>query len=98
VTYLIRYGAMGHVARFRATPHPGGPFHRGQAVVIQSNRGIELGEVLIRLDGTALPESTDAVEPDESDKIGWIETNGRARVLRAAGSEDLADGIKVARH
>jgi hypothetical protein len=37
VTYLIRYGAMGHVARFRATPHSAGPFHRGQAVVIQSN-------------------------------------------------------------
>jgi hypothetical protein len=48
--YLIRYGVMGHVARFRASPECGGSLARGQAVVIQTDRGIELGEVLVRLD------------------------------------------------
>jgi hypothetical protein len=48
--YLIRYGVMGYVGRFRASPDCGGPFDRGQAVVIRTDRGVELGEVLIPLD------------------------------------------------
>jgi hypothetical protein len=48
--YLIRYGVMGYVGRFRAAPECGGPLDRGQAVVIQTDRGVELGEVLIPLD------------------------------------------------
>ena len=48
--YLIRYGVMGYVARFRASPECGDSLGRGQAVVIQTDRGIELGEVLVVLD------------------------------------------------
>jgi PSP1 C-terminal conserved region len=48
--YLIRYGVMGYVARFRASPECGGSLERGQAAVIQTDRGIELGEVLAVLD------------------------------------------------
>ena len=48
--YLIRYGVMGYVGRFRAAPDCGGPLGRGQSVVIQTDRGVELGEVLIPLD------------------------------------------------
>jgi uncharacterized membrane protein YgcG len=48
--YLIRYGVMGYVGRFRAAPECGGPLDRGQAVVIQTDRGVELGQVLIPLD------------------------------------------------
>ncbi len=51
--YLIRYGVMGHVARFRTSPECGGSLGRGQAVVIQTDRGIELGEVLVLLDEPA---------------------------------------------
>jgi hypothetical protein len=86
LTYLIRYGAMGHIARFGAGLPSAGPFHRGQAVVIQSHRGVELGEVLIRIEDARLPGPQDP----ESDDSGRIETAGEPRVLRAAGSEDLA--------
>jgi len=51
--YLIRYGVMGHVARFRASPECGDSLERGQAVVIQTDRGIELGEVLVLLEDPA---------------------------------------------
>lgn len=51
--YLIRYGVMGYVSRFRAAPECDRPLGRGQAVVIQSDRGLELGEVLLPLEGTA---------------------------------------------
>jgi PSP1 C-terminal conserved region len=49
-TYLIQYGVMGHVGRFQALPECKGPLGRGQVVVIQTDRGIELGEVLVPLD------------------------------------------------
>ena len=90
MAYLIRYGIMGHVARFCDVPPSAGRFHRGQAVVIQSNRGIELGEVLIRFDPAGLPKSIGGAEPAATDFSGRNETSGEPRVLRAAESEDLA--------
>ena len=54
-TYLIRYGVMGHVGRFPAIAECDSPFARGQLVVIQSDRGQELGEVLVTVDGKAVP-------------------------------------------
>ena len=64
LTYLIRYGVMGHIGRFRGHPRCGGPFDRGQAVVIQSHRGMEFGEVLVLLDDeTAAPGRWGEVEP-----------------------------------
>jgi hypothetical protein len=90
VTYLIRYGTMGHIARFRSASPSEGAFDRGQAVVIQSHRGIELGEVLIRFDEPGLPESFGRLEHAKSGDDARIEIAGEPRVLRAAGSEDLA--------
>jgi nitrite reductase (NADH) small subunit/3-phenylpropionate/trans-cinnamate dioxygenase ferredoxin subunit len=49
--FLVRFGAMGHVGKFRA-PEPVG-CHRGDRVVVQSSRGLEIGEVLL----TAEPDS-----------------------------------------
>ena len=57
--YLIRYGVMGYVARFRASSGCGGSLERGQAVVIQTDRGIELGEVLVNLDEPGLAPTID---------------------------------------
>jgi hypothetical protein len=72
--YLIRYGAMGYVGRFRAAAECAGPLDRGRAVVIRTDRGLELGEVLIPLDeaGTARAAA------DE-----------RPRIVRPAGADDL---------
>jgi hypothetical protein len=72
--YLIRYGVMGYVGRFRASPECPGPLGRGQSVVIRTDRGVELGEVLIPLDeaGAAKAQPADL-----------------QRVIRPAGPDDL---------
>jgi len=57
--YLIRYGLMGHVSRFRTSPECDRSLGRGQAVVIQTERGVELGEVLLPLDGLTLAPPVD---------------------------------------
>ena len=57
--YLIRYGVMGYVGRFRVAPECVGPLDRGQTVVIQSERGVELGEVLIPLDEAGAARAAD---------------------------------------
>jgi hypothetical protein len=92
-SYLIRYGVMRHVGRFSALPVREASLERGQLVVIQTDRGVELGEVLIALDDKSAPtrdlpgkttygnngeEGTDSVSIDSS------------RVLRVAGADDLS--------
>ena len=42
--YLVHHGCAGHLGRFRAGD--GAAFIRGAAVVVRSQRGLELGEVL----------------------------------------------------
>ena len=70
--YLISYGLMGQIGRFAADA--GARYERGQAVVIRSHRGIELGEILIE---NPARESTD------------IPPAVTACILRAAGPADL---------
>lgn len=74
--YLIRYGVMGYVGRFRASTEceSWGPLRRGQSVVIRSDRGIELGEVLIPLDESGAARARPADEQ---------------QVIRPAGADDL---------
>lgn len=48
-SYLVRYGLMSQVGRFRADAAD--DFHRGQRVVVRSHRGTELGEVLVSESG-----------------------------------------------
>jgi len=90
LTYLIRYGVMGHVGRFRAFPESGAFPARGEIVVIQSDRGIELGEILICVDGitSAAANSQDDRPPLEAPVP--ISAADRPRVLRRAEPEDLA--------
>lgn len=71
-SYLIRYGMMGQVGRFAADP--GEVYGRGQAVVVRSHRGTEMGEVLIE---TPVGSAAD------------VPPAGTARVLRAAGPGDV---------
>jgi hypothetical protein len=101
LTYLIRYGGMASIARFGAAPESGGPFHRGQTVVIESERGVELGEVLIGFDEPSRPEENDGGETHQNDDGDSVvistskSTTGQTRVLRAAGSEDLARAVQI---
>jgi hypothetical protein len=74
LAYLIRYGVMGYVGRFRAAMDCPGPLGRGQSVVIQTDRGVELGEVLISLDEAVAAKSVDRQQvirpagPDDLDR------------------------------
>ncbi len=43
--YLVRFGLMGHVGRFEASADLN--CARGRRVVLQTNRGLELGEILV---------------------------------------------------
>ncbi len=70
--YLISYGLMAQIGRFAADA--GTRYERGQAVVIRSHRGIELGEILIE---NPARESAD------------IPPAVTACILRAAGPADL---------
>jgi hypothetical protein len=94
LTYLIRYGVMGHIGRFRSDPRCGGPFDRGQAVVIQSHRGIELGEVLLLLDETVALGSWGKLDPGTGEDAAPTEAD-MPHVLRAASSDDLARAENV---
>ena len=79
--YLIRYGAMGYVGRFPAAPECAGPLGRGQAVVIRTDRGVELGEVLVALDEAGAAAALAAE---------------RQRVIRPAGPDDLERSRRAA--
>ncbi len=99
--YLVRYGLMGHVGRF---PLDRGrrleaQIERGQAVVILTDRGVELGEVLVapvrsspaREDAS---ESQEGEAPGSSVRAGDSERNldpDGPRLLRPAAAADLED-------
>ena len=57
-SYLIRFGIMSHVGRFMPLPTCEEPLERGQFVVIQTDRGLELGEILLAGDPGALHAET----------------------------------------
>jgi hypothetical protein len=97
-TYLIRYGVMGHVGRFPAPPECATRFERGVRVVIQSDRGLELGEVLISLDGTAAARGSGATEsaPLPGTALpGAPAPRARPRVLRMAGPDDVMRSLRA---
>lgn len=76
---LIRYGVMGHVGTFALDPDIATVPRRGQTVVIRSDRGLELGEILLLLD-----EPEDSPHPP-----GEAAGDDAPRVLRAAADDDL---------
>ena len=92
-SYLIRYGAMRHVGRFSALTDRDTSLERGQLVVIQTDRGVELGEVLIALDGQSAVgrngpgDTTSRAVGEERMDSDCIDSS---RVLRLAGADDLS--------
>lgn len=82
---------MSHVARFSALCADGASLERGQLVVVQTDRGIELGEVLLVLDGR--PDEAERGDParaSEGDASSLSLSVTAPRVLRAAAPDDLA--------
>ena len=88
--YLIRYGVMGHVGRFCSVPESCAGTARGEIVVIQSDRGTELGEILIRLDEELAVGEHDKRCQSLVEAPRHAFGADRQRVLRRAGPEDLA--------
>jgi hypothetical protein len=104
-TYLVRYGVMSHVGRFPAFPVNDSAFERGQLVVLQTDRGVELGEVLIAVDPKPAA-AKHAVEDTTARPGGAVSDQSVGasgpHVLRAAGPDDLslskrADEARVSR-
>jgi hypothetical protein len=93
--YLVRFGMMGHVGRF----HPDHGNHlaleRGQTVVVETDRGIELGEVLLPLglstEAAATARRTLASAEAEDPELGRSPRRVSPRLLRCAGPDDLAN-------
>lgn len=75
--YLVRYGLMGYVGRFPGPGEAGRQPERGQAVVLRTDRGLELGEVLLPLSSLPGPP-------------GLNGDAGRPRLVRVAHLDDLA--------
>ena len=72
-SFVVRYGQMRYLGEFAGLPEQEHP--RGQRVVVRSDRGTELGEVLC--------PATDRTAP-------FLENPVRGDILRAATLEDLA--------
>ncbi len=89
---VVRYGYMANVGEFRHNlDHPLKP---GRKVVIRTERGVELGEVLAEV--TDDEDRPDGVAPDRLEQ--YIRDNGNdypfrrgGRILREAGEQDIID-------
>ena len=100
---LVRYGLMGHVGPFAGTL-PGEPAtgpERGRLLVIRTDRGEELGEVLLHLPSASCErkpwrQSRDASAAAPSTLMAddWAD---RPRLVRAALSEDLENSRQAER-
>jgi len=77
-TYVVRYGQMRFLGEYAGMPGQDHP--RGQRVVVRTDRGTEMGEVLCpATDRTAL----------------FLESLARGEILRAAAPEDLASETRL---
>jgi hypothetical protein len=92
--YLIRYGVMGHIGKFAVLPGCETSLERDQFVVIQTHRGVELGEVLVPVGGMSALGKNGWDESSASSSVNnaspSLATTDRPHVLRPAGREDLA--------
>lgn len=77
-TYVVRYGQMRFLGEY--TSAPGQEHPRGQRVVVRSDRGTELGEVLC---------------PATDRTASFLENPVRGEIVRPATSDDLADEARL---
>src|SRR4051794_21356304 len=77
--YLVRYGLVGDFGRFRADRPLA--LSRGSRVVVRSERGVELGEVM---------------RPATPRHAAYLPNTSVGRLLRPAGVDDEAGGKRCA--
>jgi hypothetical protein len=96
--YLIRYGLMGHVGRFAHEPAMDFVLDRGQAVVIRTDRGEEVGEVLVPVG--VLSAASAACDDDagraKAQAAAGNARSGQSGLLRPASAQDLEDARRSA--
>src|SRR4051812_43385351 len=80
ISYIVRYGQMRFLGEFQGLTDRDHP--RGQRVVVRTDRGTELGEVLCR--------ATDRT-------AAFLENPARGDILRVASAEDLEAEARQAR-
>ena len=92
--YLVHHGAAGHVGRFRSADGDG--CARGDSVVVRSQRGLELGEVL----AAAEPERVPFPDGFVGELLPHPHLTGHDRALRLfaalekpAGDEELIEAL-----
>jgi cell fate regulator YaaT (PSP1 superfamily) len=93
-TTAVRFGYMRYIGEF--THPPGMKFTCGARVVIQTRRGIEIGEqVSLSCSGCSKAVSRDKIK-------SWVQTCGRdafifdgGRILRESTAADLADYARI---
>ena len=78
-SFIVRCGQMRQLGEFAGLPEQ--PHTRGQRVVVQSDRGLELGEVLC---------------PATAHSVSFMENPRRGAILRVASPEDLAADLALA--
>lgn len=83
--YLIRYGRLGFVGRFRSVS----PLSRGERVVLHGPRGTELGEVLLPLEGSGTDGETIRTATDH-DETHATQSDAIGQALLAAASDAAA--------
>jgi len=90
-TAIVRFGRMRHIGEFRhnldPTPSP------GKQVVVRTERGVEIGTVVVPVESGARPRRVEAAQLEN-----FIASNGPeypfrrdGRILRAANRQDLID-------
>jgi nitrite reductase/ring-hydroxylating ferredoxin subunit len=87
---LVRFGAMGHIGRFRAPV--GLRCNRGSRVVVRSSRGLELGELLIAAEHDA---HFVAEQPEAGELVREMTDDDRAKErLLLAGQQRAFDACQ----
>jgi PSP1 C-terminal conserved region len=92
-TYLIRYGVMGHVGRFSGSLECAAPLERGQFVVIETERGMELGEVLTMVEASGNRAVRAASDRDDAAGVNGSPPSPQRKmreVLRFATTAEIA--------
>jgi len=79
VNRIVRHGVMRMLGEFEPSP-PEISYARGQEVVVHTERGLEIGEVLCE----ATPQA-----------VGYLSEPTRGQIVRAVNTEDLAEWDRV---
>jgi len=84
---------MSHVGRFSASPVRDTRLERGQVVVVQTDRGIELGEILIVVDGSSDHATDWPTDRPSTPREHELTQANSSCVLRVASPDDLARSL-----